>query len=48
MNRDVIRLIMDTVDMEDSEFYQSSKYGDLLTDGAFPLYGSANRNITYL
>jgi len=32
-NRDVIRLIMDTVDMEDSEFYQSGKYGDLLTDG---------------
>ena len=32
-NRDVIRLIMDTVDMQDSEFYQSGKYGDLLTDG---------------
>ncbi len=32
-NRDVIRLIMDTVDMEDSELYQSGKYGDLLTDG---------------
>jgi hypothetical protein len=40
--RDAIKLIMDTVDMEDSEFYQSGKYGDLLTDGAFPLYGSAN------
>lgn len=32
-NRDVIRLIMDTVDMQDSEIYQSGKYGDLLTDG---------------
>ena len=32
-NRDVIKLIMDTVDMEDSEAYQSGKYGDLLTDG---------------
>ena len=31
-NRDVIRLIMDTVDMQDSEIYQSGKYGDLLTD----------------
>ena len=31
-NRDAIRLIMDTVDMEDSEFYRSGKYGDLLTD----------------
>ncbi len=31
-NRDVIRLIMNTVDMQDSEFYQSGKYGDLLTD----------------
>ena len=32
-NRDVIRLIMDTVDMQDSEIYQSGKYGDLLADG---------------
>lgn len=32
-NRDVIRLIMDTVDMNESEIYQSGKYGDLLTDG---------------
>ena len=32
-NRDVIRLIMDTVDMQRSEAYQSGKYGDLLTDG---------------
>ena len=31
-NRDVIRLIMDTVDMQDSEIYQSGKYGDLLAD----------------
>ena len=31
--RDVIRLIMDTVDMQDSAIYQSGKYGDLLTDG---------------
>ena len=31
-NRDAIRLIMDTVDMQDSEAYQSGKYGDLLTD----------------
>ena len=30
--RDVIRLIMDTVDMQDSEIYQSGKYGDLLKD----------------
>lgn len=32
-NRDVIKLIMDTVDMQDSEIYKSGKYGDLLTDG---------------
>lgn len=32
--RDVIRLIMDTVDMQDSEIYQSGKYGDLLKDGS--------------
>ena len=32
--RDVIRLIMDTVDMQDSEIYQSGTYGDLLTDGS--------------
>ncbi len=32
-NRDVIRLIMDTVDMQDSEVYRSGKYGDLLKDG---------------
>ena len=32
-NRDVIRLIMDTVDMQDSTVYQSGKYGDLLKDG---------------
>ena len=31
-NRDAIRLIMDTVDMQDSPVYQSGKYGDLLTD----------------
>ena len=31
--RDAVRLIMDTVDMQDSEIYQSGKYGDLLTDG---------------
>ena len=31
-NRDVIKLIMDTVDMQDSEIYQSGKYGDLLAD----------------
>ncbi len=30
--RDVIRLIMDTVDMQESEAYKSGKYGDLLTD----------------
>jgi hypothetical protein len=29
---DVIKLIMDTVDMQDSEIYQSGKYGDLLKD----------------
>ena len=32
--QDVIKLIMDTVDMQDSEIYQSGKYGDLLTDGS--------------
>ena len=32
--RDVIKLIMDTVDMQDSEFYQSGKYGDLLKDAS--------------
>ena len=32
-NRDAIRLIMDTVDMQASAVYQSGKYGDLLTDG---------------
>ena len=32
-NRDVIKLIMDTVDMEDSTIYQSGKYGNLLSDG---------------
>ena len=32
-NRDVIRLIMDTVDMRDSEGYKSGKFGELLTDG---------------
>ena len=32
--QDVIRLIMDTVDMQDSEIYKSGKYGDLLTDGS--------------
>ena len=31
-NRDVIKLIMDTVDMQDSEIYRSGKYGDLLAD----------------
>ncbi len=32
-NRYVIKLIMDTVDMQDSTIYLSGKYGDLLTDG---------------
>ena len=32
-NRDVTRLIMDTVDMRDSTVYRSGKYGDLLKDG---------------
>ena len=31
-NRDVIKLIMDTVDMADSAIYQSGKYGDLLAN----------------
>ncbi len=31
--RDTIRLIMDTVDMTESEAYKSGKYGDLLKDG---------------
>ena len=30
--RDTIKLVMDTVDMQDSKVYQSGKYGDLLTD----------------
>ncbi|MCR5233385.1 MAG: histidine-type phosphatase [Lachnospiraceae bacterium] len=33
-NRDTIRLIMDTVDMDDSEVYKSGKYGDLLVDSS--------------
>ena len=32
--RDVIKLIMDTVDMQDSAIYLSGKYGDLLVDGS--------------
>lgn len=32
--RDAIKLIMDTVDMKDSDAYKSGKYGDLLTDGS--------------
>ena len=32
--RDTVKLIMDIVDMQDSESYQSGKYGDLLTDGS--------------
>ena len=32
--RDVIQLIMDTVDMQDSEIYQSGKYGDILKDSS--------------
>ncbi|ETP70964.1 Histidine acid phosphatase, partial [Lachnospiraceae bacterium JC7] len=32
--RDAIKLIMDTVDMQDSEAYKSGKYGDLMTDGS--------------
>ena len=32
--RDAIKLIMDTVDMQDSEAYKSGKYGDLLADGS--------------
>ena len=32
--RDAIRLVMDTVDMQDSEAYQSGEYGDLLSDGS--------------
>lgn len=32
--RDAIKLIMDTVDMQDSEAYKSGKYGNLMTDGS--------------
>ena len=32
--RDAVKLIMDTVDMKDSDAYKSGKYGDLLTDGS--------------
>lgn len=32
--RDAIRLIMDTVDMQDSDAYKSGKYGNLLSDGS--------------
>lgn len=31
---DAIKLIMDTVDMQDSDAYKSGKYGDLLNDGS--------------
>ena len=30
----MFKLIMDTVDMQDSEIYKSGKYGDLITDGS--------------
>ena len=33
-NRDAIKLIMDTVDMQDSKAYKDGKFGDLLTDGS--------------
>ena len=32
MTRDAISLIMDVADIEDSEIYQSGKYGDMLSD----------------
>lgn len=32
--RDAIKLLMDTVDMQDSEAYRSGKYGNLLADGS--------------
>lgn len=32
--RDTVKLVMDTVDMQDSEIYKSGKYGDLLTDAS--------------
>ena len=32
--RDAIKLIMDTVDMQDSDAYKSGKYGDLLADSS--------------
>ena len=46
-NRDVIKLIMDTVDMQDSEIYQSGKYGDLLADASgFTTAANAEPDIT--
>ena len=46
-NRDVIELIMDTVDMQDSETYQSGKYGDVLaSDYGYSMAANAEPDIT--
>ena len=46
-NRDVIRLIMDTVDMQETEAYRSGKYGDLFTDGfGFKMAADGEPDIT--
>ena len=45
--RDTVKLVMDTVDMQDSEIYQSGKYGDLLTDSSeFVLASGAEPDFT--
>jgi len=45
--RDVIRLIMDTVDMQDSEIYQSGKYGDVLaSDYGYAMEADKEPDIT--
>lgn len=46
-NRDAILLIMDTVDMQDSEIYKSGKYGDVLaTDYGYAMEPDKEPDIT--
>ena len=45
--RDAIKLLMDTVDMQDSEGYKSGKFGDLLTDkSGYTMTGKDEYDIT--
>ena len=45
--QDVIKLIMDTVDMQDSEIYKSGKYGDLLAkDFGFAMEADKEPDLT--